>query len=505
MNKFLVPTTVAFIIVCIIVIIVNFLTINNGVINGVFGTGIAIAGAVGAGIVHSKYNENLRNSGGNVSKTFDEKWDAFINSNLDNTDAMNTYKDLKDDPGSFMINFNIRDLLDTNIETGRKVLKIMVNAEWEKNKIVSDRTMKYDYEYIILNILSEEQLKKQFWAFLFDEQFYDNPQLIKQTVDRIKNFKEFYNDGRDRYKAQLTSKIHLKDILEKYYTGSTVSDINVDNINVDNINLDKFKQIEQIIKPEIQRNNIKGSSSGYTKLNKLQLFDLIYTPHSDELVRKSIKHFYDQGNHTIESATDVQYNISYQHIFSPMYKLSDVNDIEFYYTNKLNIDKSITHGQGINLVGKIDFNGNKYVYKEFTSNANSFNTFELVTFIRNVINLNKNVSGVVEFNPTIILSGKGDNISIGYLMNIVDGKPVENIKNISLIDKKLLLDDLETKLDNVENNNYVIIDFHMGNIMWDGKNITLIDLHPSGFKLSGYKYSDQAVYLTTEFLNKKCC
>lgn len=211
-------------------------------------------------------------------------------------------------------------------------------------------------------------------------------------------------------------------------------------------------------------------------------------------------------------------NVYYQHCLTSYQIMKShlvSGDIEVYWSRDILIDNNIS-GRGScghSDVGKLSFQGQSIVCKyqttiDIMSKYNSLvqTLEELADFIGKVRQLKKTVPNVVEVLPCIFLNAiAGKEIKIGYFMELAPGRTLREITALSNDEKESIQAQFNESVELMLKSGYALYDLNDDNILWDGQNLTFIDLSMAGFSPKALQYADtcDVIYRLSMMLEKK--
>lgn len=130
----------------------------------------------------------------------------------------------------------------------------------------------------------------------------------------------------------------------------------------------------------------------------------------------------------------------------------------------------------------LQFMGRSVVCKIESSCVNGFRSIlDTVDFIEKCIALNLAVPNVVKLLPDALLIKGDEEVEIGYLMEIANGKPLSAIKKLPPDEKWEIQRQFNLAVPKMLESGYALYHFHNQNVIWNGKTLTFIDLSRYGF------------------------
>jgi hypothetical protein len=220
-----------------------------------------------------------------------------------------------------------------------------------------------------------------------------------------------------------------------------------------------------------------------------------------------IKRLAEKNNLTLSAAFEEVYNKCYQveiQAYESVKTLIEQRQIEFYSTQDLSLGSiSEEHHD----VGLIAFKGQQMVYKQSsTLYKGSFVSLAATCdFVVKARKLRELVPNVVQFYPQLIINETEQALQLGYLMEVAPGKELRAFTHLSKNEKEAIQSQFDQSVRQMLTAGYVLYDFHEGNVMWDGKKLTFIDLSPSGFTAEAHKHADteDVIYRLSQMLANK--
>jgi len=184
-------------------------------------------------------------------------------------------------------------------------------------------------------------------------------------------------------------------------------------------------------------------------------------------------------------------------------QLLNTGEIQIYCANNIQTDNTFS-GKGTSKrhsnVGTLSFMGREVVCKNYSTHDgySPFITLQsLGNFIGKVRDLRRKVPNIVEIQPVIFLDNINGVIKIEYFMDLAPGKTLRNIKDLSIQEKESIMMQFDESVRLMINAGYALYDFNDDNVLWDGKQLTFIDLSFAGFRDEALNDADTESVIST--------
>jgi hypothetical protein len=232
-----------------------------------------------------------------------------------------------------------------------------------------------------------------------------------------------------------------------------------------------------------------------------------YYNFSSEQNQKRIKYIQNYLNTDYESAIEI-FNDEKNKCIKNLRKLDKLiksSPIKIEIVKDENIIENKYKGR--NNMKIYNYNDKPYIFKTLKSYYKENEIVELkeifdcYEFIHNCIDIyflkNKGSFNIqfVKVLPRLMVVMEHDKVSFGYLMEIVPGETVRELKKLG---NEIPIGAIQELIEELTDNNFLIIDFALDNIIWDNETHTLtyIDVNQSSFNRyeEAHKYNDDIMY-----------